>query len=234
MQCKVKFFIKQPLRHFRDLTAAIREELSKETGELHKMLQNLKHKLLDLRGSVSRGGRGGGGGGEAGEEDLDELKRKSDLLKQLAEGNLSEEERQKVLEELGFGEKTASEIERIVEEKKQMDELRRKSELLKQLADGDLSEEERQKVLEELGLQHLSEGALQDALEREKEQLARDKEQLAKEQAENEVMRRKSELLRQLAEGNLSKEERQRVLQELGLEKDSTLSVFKADFYYSQ
>jgi len=141
-------------------------------------------------------------------------------MKQLAEGNLSEEERQKVLEELGFGEKTASEIERIVEEKKRMDEMRRKSELLKQLADGDLSEEERQKVLEELGLQHLSEGALQEALEREKEQLAKDKEQLAKEQVENEEMRRKSELLRQLAEGNLSEEERQRVLQELGLEKE--------------
>ena len=74
-----------------DLTASIRKDLERETGDLHKMLQQLKQKLLELRNN-----------GLSGKGTDDEMRRRSELVKKLANGELSDEEKQRAKEELGY------------------------------------------------------------------------------------------------------------------------------------
>ena len=89
-----------------DLTAAIREELEKETDELHRMLRDLRHKLMDLKASGALGGKSG-----LQQTASEEKRRKTELLRRLAEGSMTEEDRQKALEELGLQNASPEELD---------------------------------------------------------------------------------------------------------------------------
>ena len=93
-----------------DLTAAIREELEKETDELHRMLRDLRHKLMDLRASGALGGKGGVQLSASEEA----RQRKQELLKRLGGDSMTDEERQKALKELGLHNASPEELERML------------------------------------------------------------------------------------------------------------------------
>ena len=81
------------------------------------MLQQLKSKLLDLRQSGLVGaGRGGGGNAEDAE-----LRRRSELVKKLANGDLSEEEKQRALEELGLEKLSDGALQKFLDNQKLLD-----------------------------------------------------------------------------------------------------------------
>ena len=105
--------------------------------------------------------------------------------------------------------------------------MRRKSELLRRLADGSMTEEDRQAALRELGLHDASEEELKEILQNkaafmkklEDERRTSEERRKGKElgSKDEEDMERKADLLRKLEEGNLSEEEKQKALNELGL-----------------
>ena len=89
-----------------DLTASIRKDLERETGDLHKMLQKLKQKLLELRNN-----------GLSGKGTDDEMRRRSELVKKLANGELSDEEKQKALEKLGYQNLSDGALQKLLKDK---------------------------------------------------------------------------------------------------------------------